>query len=153
MIMSLSNFLKFLHMALLSLSFLYTLSLKMFSVDFVLLFTPFTVTILSHRYRKLLFTDFLMILPVSSQNSTLSISFFLSTGAAASSVVNCFLITMKNRIRIRNNVILCRSFHPLQNFPFNLLYTSFRCCDTGFSALLLHNNNIHHPHIPVSRYV
>ena len=55
-------------MALLSLSFLYTLSLKMFSVDFVLLFTPFTVTILSHRYRKLLFTDFLMILPVSSQN-------------------------------------------------------------------------------------
>lgn len=34
-------------MALLSLSFLYTLSLKMFSVDFVLLFTPFTVTGLS----------------------------------------------------------------------------------------------------------
>lgn len=34
-------------MALLSLSFLYILSLKMFSVDFVLLFTPFTVTGLS----------------------------------------------------------------------------------------------------------
>lgn len=34
-------------MALLSLSSLYILSLKMFSVDFVLLFTPFTVTGLS----------------------------------------------------------------------------------------------------------